>query len=423
MKEMDIEEDIEAEDDIASLSSVCSVVSCSLPDSFYKRAIESASNVRNQKAPTRFALHCSTPTGSETYLTPTQRANRSIRRLKSLLKESYSDIRYKDFEIQRLTRELVELRLEYAHCKKADAVDTANVEDSADATEATDAADPGDASHGTTPSLADSGLFDDVHLNHSKESLVERDADTTTWSIEKRRLLNSHAEQISDMKRQFADEMQTMRGRLTDRLEQSLGQLGDSNARYASLLNSYESNREELKRAEKDSQLLREKLADQERRLSRFQIEIDERETRDYEMHENEIRQIDVLSNELSQAKELIRTLESKLSDISTVPPVVLVEPVGTIQPTINQPESIQPVADGPESISVQPPPDDGVTQQLNSATAELEKIKVVQKSSVAWISGAEAVALWFDNQRSCRLPKSKSAAAIKTQLNQRTPL
>lgn len=206
---MDIEEDIEAEDDIASLSSVCSVVSCSLPDSFYKRAIESASNVRNQKAPTRFALHCSTPTGSETYLTPTQRANRSIRRLKSLLKESYSDIRYKDFEIQRLTRELVELRLEYAHCKKADAVDTANVEDSADATEATDAADPGDASHGTTPSLADSGLFDDVHLNHSKESLVERDADTTTWSIEKRRLLNSHAEQISDMKRQFADEVST----------------------------------------------------------------------------------------------------------------------------------------------------------------------------------------------------------------------
>jgi len=96
-------------------------------------------------------------------------------------------------------------------------------------------------------------------------------------------------------------------------------------------------------------------------------------------MHENEIRQIDVLSNELSQAKELIRTLESKLSDISTVPPVVLVEPVGTIQPTINQPESIQPVADGPESISVQPPPDDGVTQQLNSATAELEKIKVLK--------------------------------------------
>jgi len=25
---------------------------------------------------------------------------------------------------------------------------------------------------------------------------------------------------------------------------------------------------------------------------------------------------------------------------------------------------------------------------------------QVVQKSSVAWISGAEAVALWFDNQR-----------------------
>ena len=92
--------------------------------------------------------------------------------------------------------------------------------------------------------------------------------------------------------------------------------------------------------------------------------------------------------------------------------------------------ETMQPAADGPTSTS-----DDGVTQQMNSATAELEKIKVfkfamggcgrggggelggfrprmeavlvmsdfrqvVQNSAVAWISGAEAVALWFDNQR-----------------------
>ena len=74
--------------------------------------------------------------------------------------------------------------------------------------------------------------------------------------------------------------MQSVRGRLTDRLEQSLGQLGDSNARYGNLLASFELNREELKRAEKDAQLLRDKLAEKERCLSRFQIEIDERETR-----------------------------------------------------------------------------------------------------------------------------------------------
>jgi len=364
-KEMDIEEDVEeAEDDIGSLSSVCSVVSCSLPDNSYRRAVESASNFRIQKAPMRFALHCSTPTGSETYLTPTQRANRNIRQLKSLLKESYTDARYKDFEIQRLTRELVELRLEHAQCKKADAAVAAA--DGADGADAGETPDAGDASAGTTPSLADSGLFDDVHLNHSKESLAERDADTTTaWSIEKRRLLNSHAEQIGDMKRQFADEMQSVRGRLTDRLEQSLGQLGDSNARYGNLLASFELNREELKRAEKDAQLLRDKLAEKERCLSRFQIEIDERETRDYEMHESEIRQIDVLSSELNEAKELICTLESKLRQMQKAAAE----------------EAIEVAANQPESISVKPAPDDSVTEQLKSATAELEKIKEVARA------------------------------------------
>ena len=74
--------------------------------------------------------------------------------------------------------------------------------------------------------------------------------------------------------------MQSIRGRLTDRLEQALGQLGDSNARYASLLTSYEHNREELKRAEKESQLMREKMIQKDNCLSQLQTEIDERETR-----------------------------------------------------------------------------------------------------------------------------------------------
>lgn len=75
-------------------------------------------------------------------------------------------------------------------------------------------------------------------------------------------------------------QIQNVRGRLTDRLEQALGQLGDANTRYANLLSSYELNRGELKRAEQDMLLLREKLAEQERRLSQFQAESDERETR-----------------------------------------------------------------------------------------------------------------------------------------------
>ena len=55
--------------------------------------------------------------------------------------------------------------------------------------------------------------------------------------------------------------------------------------------------------------------------------------------------------------------------------------------------------ANQPESISVKPAPDDSVTEQLKSATAELEKIKVfkfVSKLGTVFaglgLSGVEAV-------------------------------
>ena len=69
------EEDLEAEDDVSSLSSVCSVVSCSLPGNSYQRALDCASESRNKSR--KYTLHCSTPVNSDEYLTPTQRANSS----------------------------------------------------------------------------------------------------------------------------------------------------------------------------------------------------------------------------------------------------------------------------------------------------------------------------------------------------------
>lgn len=61
----------------------------------------------------KYVVHCSNYAGQvgPDYLTPTQRAQRQIRRLKELLCIARQDLEQKDTELLRLTREVVELRL------------------------------------------------------------------------------------------------------------------------------------------------------------------------------------------------------------------------------------------------------------------------------------------------------------------------
>ncbi|XP_046801960.1 protein quick-to-court isoform X1 [Lucilia cuprina] len=61
----------------------------------------------------KYVVHCSNYAGQvgADYLTPTQRAQRQLRRLKELLCAARQDLEQKDSEILRLTREVVELRL------------------------------------------------------------------------------------------------------------------------------------------------------------------------------------------------------------------------------------------------------------------------------------------------------------------------
>ncbi len=86
LTEVVTEEDdlIEAQDDLSSLSSVCSVASCAVSSNTYRKAVETACDFRKGNASPKYALHCS-PLASNVlgeYLTPTQRANRTIRQLK-----------------------------------------------------------------------------------------------------------------------------------------------------------------------------------------------------------------------------------------------------------------------------------------------------------------------------------------------------
>lgn len=115
---------------------------------------------------------------------------------RTLLKESEANSNYKDFEIQRLTRELVGLRLEHAHCKRVVGAEKET--------------DP--STHLATPSLADSGHFDDLsyQASQSKDFLMDKEVDllaSTSWSAEKNRIINAHTEKMEDLIKQHTIEV------------------------------------------------------------------------------------------------------------------------------------------------------------------------------------------------------------------------
>lgn len=188
------EDQTEAQDDLGSLSSVCSVVSCAAPSSAYRRAVDVARGFQIKKPNSKYAIHCcpSNGNGNQDYLTPTQRANRTIRQLKTLLKESEAECNYKDLKIQQLTRELVAMRLEHAECE-------GNGQKNGEI----------DAVSAFTPlSLSDSGLFDDLNhgIEQSKETLAEKDASLSSQCIGEKRSLKlatiSQLEQVKELKKQ-----------------------------------------------------------------------------------------------------------------------------------------------------------------------------------------------------------------------------
>ncbi len=113
-----------------------------------------------------------------------------------MLKESEANSNYKDFEIQRLTRELVGLRLEHAQCEKR--ISGGDKESDG-------------ATHLTAPSLADSGHFDDLsyHPSQFKDSFAEKDTDLYSggWTAEKNRLTNAYLEKIENLTKQHTNEV------------------------------------------------------------------------------------------------------------------------------------------------------------------------------------------------------------------------
>uniref|UniRef100_A0A0P4W162 GRIP domain-containing protein n=2 Tax=Scylla olivacea TaxID=85551 RepID=A0A0P4W162_SCYOL len=102
-------------DSVKSFGSVSSAVSCDAALTHHHRgqACGGPGGASKGGRSFKYVLHCrhNHDHDPEQYLTPTQRAARRIRELKSQLSEARREVQQRDTEIARLTRELVELRL------------------------------------------------------------------------------------------------------------------------------------------------------------------------------------------------------------------------------------------------------------------------------------------------------------------------
>lgn len=232
----------------------------------------------------KYVVHCSSHAGQtgEDYLTPTQRAQRQIRRLKELLTQARIDLEQRDSEILRLTKEVVELRLFKASLSSPE--ERSNSSDAVTVRENTtnDANTP--SSQGISPivdqtddcikasprhhlhnhgihqvqfmdkmstsemqsSFADSGHFEDITTSsiHSKDSYVHTQdracGSDDEIDAEKQRLVEMYQARIEELvKQQQADEQQ-IRMSNNDRVEALLQKLAEANSRYCDLVPDYE---------------------------------------------------------------------------------------------------------------------------------------------------------------------------------------
>ncbi|KAK9505288.1 hypothetical protein O3M35_009378 [Rhynocoris fuscipes] len=185
----------------------------------------------------RFIVHCSpTHVDPDKYLTPTQRANATIKRLQSMLSDSQSEIASKEQEIAKLTKELVQLRLIKAESQALTNGHSPGGGDSRLSVE-------------TTPcSLADSGHFEDISPQPSPRN---------TPNGEK---------EIIKIKTQYEDQVRSIQESTNAKIECLVQRLAEANDKYYELRPQYDKLEKKLQEIEKEKQELEAKFKESEER-------------------------------------------------------------------------------------------------------------------------------------------------------------
>ncbi|KAL9922822.1 uncharacterized protein LOC119635550 isoform X2 [Glossina fuscipes] len=285
----------------------------------------------------KYVVHCSSHAGQvgSNYLTPTQRAQQQIRRLKELLCTTRQDLEQRDTEILRLTREVVELRLFKASLSSPDersassdavTVREADLKTSQDVSPIVDMVDDAQKSssprhhahihhrhaaslqqqhlqHGSShhvmhvssemqSSFADSGHFEDLTSSsvHSKDSSftpphthdqacgsdeatgVDDCISLEQYELQRQELIRLYEQRIEDLIRNQDANTSEIKRTNNDRIEALLQKLAECNTRYADIVPDYEHAKERIRELEKQLEDLQRKLVEHEEKQKQMYL-------------------------------------------------------------------------------------------------------------------------------------------------------
>lgn len=315
------------DDDMDSLNSYSSMASSNCEHPYFAR---NGTTFSGRKM--KYVVHCSSYAGQagDEYLTPTQRAQRHIRRLKELLIQARQDLELRDSEILKLTKEVVELRLFKAslnspeECSKSsdcNSVPTVRENTTNDLhTPASEIASPMmdlvDESFKASPkhfgsanrtpnhsaqlgmhqvhfidklstsemqsSYADSGHFDDITTSsiHSKDSFIPAQDESSNVcerrddhvDHDRQRLVQMYEEKIEELIKQHDTDISDQKRSNNDKVEALLQKLADCNSRYCDLMPDYEQARERIRELEKELERLQSQLNMQEDKSNKMYL-------------------------------------------------------------------------------------------------------------------------------------------------------
>ncbi|XP_037707901.1 uncharacterized protein LOC119545987 isoform X2 [Drosophila subpulchrella] len=280
----------------------------------------------------KYVVHCSNYAGQvgPDYLTPTQRAQRQIRRLKELLCIARQDLEQKDTELLRLTREVVELRLfkaslsspeERSASSDAVTVREAELKTSQDVSPIVDMVDEGNSkgsprhlSRQPNPSLqhqqlqamqmsaemqssyADSGHFEDLTMSsvHSKDSQTQSEACGTStpdgdqeglacgggdaasnlenYELQRQELIRMYEHRIEELIRSQDSATSDLKRSHNDKVEALLQKLAECNTRYSDMVPDYEQAKQRIRELEKQLEDLQRKLVEHEEKQNKMYL-------------------------------------------------------------------------------------------------------------------------------------------------------
>ncbi|XP_065161959.1 protein quick-to-court isoform X2 [Atheta coriaria] len=300
----------------------------------------------------KYVFHCSQHAGQtgEDYLTPTQRAQRQVRRLKTLLQQAQRDLDSRDSDIVKLTKEVVELRLYKAALsspeERSNSSDAITVKENQLDELGTDTPDGNPATNSEmTSSYTDSGHYDDYTNSsvHSKDSMLcdefngspfkktkNEMVDKATVAnmllrdleCEHQELMSEYEKRIQNLVKAHETESQEARQKHNDKVDELLQRIAEINKKYWEIVPEFENAKERIHELEVQLEEALKKLEEQEEKHKKSYLQVyaqgKEAERLD---HENKVMDLAVVNQAPSRISvpELLQQLQVTQAELENI--------------------------------------------------------------------------------------------------------